>query len=68
MNNEAWIQKMYTKIIQQQNNYVLVSVNIKDFKYLNLKYGRKQGNDMLVPITWFYCFTRIFSLLQRSYR
>lgn len=50
MNNDAWIVKIYHQIIQQQNDYVLVSMNIKDFKYLNLKYGREQGDEIVALI------------------
>lgn len=47
MNKEQGIAEKFYKINAEEKPYVLVSVNIKNFKYLNLKYGWEQGNEIL---------------------
>lgn len=50
MNHEPWIAEKFGEINQAAMPYVLVTMNIKNFKYLNLKYGWEQGNAILYQI------------------
>lgn len=50
MNQESFISKKFTKLNQAGTPYVLVTVNIKNFKFLNLTYGWEQGNVLIYRI------------------
>lgn len=47
MNLEPWIIEKFDEIKHNAKPYVLVSVNIKNFKYINIEYGWEQGNEIL---------------------
>lgn len=47
MNTERWIIEKYNEINRDGMPYLLVTVNIKNFKYLNLKFGWEQGNRII---------------------
>lgn len=47
MHNETWIIEKFNELTQGDQPYVLVSINIKGFKFFNLKYGWQRGNQIL---------------------
>lgn len=52
MNSENWIAEKFAELNRAGSRYLLVSVNIKNFKYTNLEYGWAAGNQFLYGI---YC-------------
>lgn len=46
--NELWLASMYDKYVRpNMDDYVIISMNIKRFQYINLVYGRERANDTL---------------------
>lgn len=50
MRRQEWLAEKFKEINKNQEHYVLVSINLKKFKYFNLKYGWEQGNEILYNI------------------
>lgn len=50
MNSEEWMAEKFSELNRAGSQYLLVSVNIKNFKYLNLEYGWDAGNEFLYGI------------------
>lgn len=47
MNSEPWVIENFDKLNRNAERYLLISVNIKNFKYINIQYGWEQGNKIL---------------------
>lgn len=50
MNSEEWLLEKFDELNRTGSQHLLVSVNIKSFKYLNLEYGWNAGNQFLYGI------------------
>lgn len=47
-NNAEWLKNIYKDIVcKDYQNYVFITLNIKDFRYFTVYYGYEQGNRIL---------------------
>ncbi|MEG0367643.1 MAG: GGDEF domain-containing phosphodiesterase, partial [Coprobacillus sp.] len=49
-NNISFISDHYYEVLNNHSKYVLIQLNLKNFKYFNTKYGYKAGNEILFLI------------------
>lgn len=47
MKEERWIIEKFDVIYREKKPYVLVTLNLKNFKYFNMKFGWEEGNRIL---------------------
>lgn len=48
VNTDAWLKDIYERVVCHDNkSYVFIEMNIKQFRYLNVKYGIQFGDNVL---------------------
>lgn len=50
MHNEAWLADKFCELSSGSKSYLMLSINIKSFKYINLQFGWQGGNEIIYKI------------------